>query len=307
MLYPVDLHTHSSVSDGTDTPEALIEHAAELGLRAIALTDHDTTNGNDRAAAHAAACDVHFISATELSASASIARLHPEAPMAEGEKLGTLHLLGYGVAHQHPRLYELFQEQRAARAERNPMLLENLNRLGIDITHEDVLAEADRKKNNIATVGRPHIAQALVRKGVVDSVTHAFETLIGEGKPAYVRRDTTPAERSIAAIRDAGGVPVLAHPIQLNPDPVDPEPDVRRVLDRLIDLGLEGIETHHSDHPPAFCDMLTRIAKDMHLLTTGGSDYHGTNKAIALGSVGCQFETLDRLESAIDSRQAVAF
>ena len=297
--FPCDLHTHSSISDGTDRPAALIRAAARAGLSAVALTDHDTHRGNAPGRAAAEAAGLGFVPGVELSAHAAAIRLEPGEHPAPGDKLGTLHILGYGVRENDPALQAIYDDQHAARATRNPEIIDKLRDLGYELTPEEVLAESDRRSNHLAVVGRPHIAQALIRKGYVASVDEAFRTLIGEGQPAYIRRDRLPPKQAIDAIHHAGGVAVMAHPVQLNPRD---DHHLLRMIDRLAELGIDGLETHHSDHPPTLVDRLVELARSRGLLTTGGSDYHGTRKPIALGQMGCGIEAFEALRAAIAKR-----
>lgn len=297
--FDCDLHAHSSVSDGTDPPRALVAAAAFAGLRAVALTDHDTHRGNADARDEATRLGLGFLPGVELSADAAALRDAPGDRPDDDARLGTLHLLGYGIRDGDDDLQRIYDAQRAARATRNPEILDKLRGLGYVLTNEEVLAEADRRSNNIAVVGRPHIAQALIRKGYVASVDQAFATLIGEGKPAYARRDTLPPGQAVDAIHHAGGVAILAHPVQLHPRDKD---HLAAILRRAVDLGIDGVETRHSDHEPDVVQRLTELADDLGLLTTGGSDYHGDRKAIALGSSGCTLAQFEALAEAIAAR-----
>lgn len=296
--FDCDLHTHSSISDGTDTPQQLVQAVLAAGLRAFALTDHDTNRGNASAQTAAQDAGLGFLPGVELSASAAAVRYTPDETPPGKDKLGTLHILGYGVRDEDPALRAIYDQQRAARATRNPEIIDRLRDLGYELSYADVLAEADRRSNNIAVVGRPHIAQALIRRGYVDSVDEAFRSLIGEGKPAYVRRDRLPPERAIDAIHHAGGVAVVAHPVQLNPRDDD---HLRAMIRRLAELGIDGVEIRHADHTPQDTRLLAGLADEHDLLTTGGSDYHGHRKPISLGRTGCTLEQFQRLREAINA------
>lgn len=298
--FDCDLHTHSSLSDGTDTPEQLVEAARAAGLRVFALTDHDTNRGNAPTQAAAQSAGLGFLPGVELSASAAAVRYDPDEQPPAKDKLGTLHILGYGVRDHDHALQRIYDEQCAARATRNPEIIQRLRDLGYELSYDDVLAEADRRSSNIAVVGRPHIAQALIRRGYVDCVDEAFRSLIGEGKPAYVRRDRLPPARAIDAIHHAGGVAIVAHPVQLVPR--DPD-HLRDMIHRLVDLGIDGIETRHSDHTPEDTHAFEQLADHHDRLTTGGSDYHGHRKNITLGQTGCTLDQLARLREAITARQ----
>lgn len=305
-----DLHCHSTASDGTDAPADLPRLAQDAGLSAFALTDHDTTAGLGAAAAAAQALGVRFVPGIEVSADPDV--------FGTGVSRGTLHLLGYYIDPQDSGLAKLTKKLRDARAQRNPLLVEKLNALGVRITYDDVLAAAgvepvaapeetpggtpgtvpgkpSRELPGGGTViGRPHIAQVLVEKGYVKSIHEAFHRYIGPRGAAYVRRDRLKAGDAIDAIHAAGGLVVLAHPVQLQLD----TDTLEHTLAKLKDLGLDGVESRHSDHGPADVELLERFARKFTLLTTGGSDYHGSRKTIALGSQHVPMAVYDQLTAA---------
>ena len=287
-----DLHTHSTASDGTDSPEALPALAQAAGLAALALTDHDTTAGLPAAQAAADIIGLAFIPGIELSADP--ASLFARHAADEAPSRGTLHLLGYFVRHDDPKLLRVQDRLRKARAQRNPEMVERLNELGVRIDYDDVLAAAGADADPASVVGRPHIAQVMLQKGYVRSIHEAFSRYLGEGGAAYVRKDRLSAEDAIAAIRAAGGLAFLAHPVQLKLEPDELEHAVRR----LLDLGLHGIETRHSDHTPADVQRFEALAARLNLATTGGSDYHGSRKATPLGAAGVPLSVYDRLREA---------
>ncbi len=282
-----DLHLHSTASDGTTPPARLASQARRLGLRAIALTDHDTTAGIPRAAAACARHGIDFVPGIELSAQA------PAAP-GQTEAVGTLHLLGYFVRHDEPTLLEIQRQVQAARADRNPRMVERLRELGVDITYDEVIALAD-SQGGPGVIGRPHIAQVMVNKGYARTVHEAFTRYIGQGAPAYVRKDRLPPADAIAAIRQAGGLAVLAHPVHLRLPTID---DLARFVARLRQMGLDGIETRHSDHSPADVRAFEQLAARFRLLTTGGSDYHGSRKPIAMGNQNVPLAVYEKLRDA---------
>lgn len=266
-----DLHVHSTASDGTDAPGRLAEVAAAAGLAAFALTDHDTTAGIPEAQRAADRLGIGFVPGVELSADPDV--------LGSGRSRGTLHLLGYFVHHDDPGLAAIARTLRDARAQRNPAMVRRLNELGIELSYDEVVAVAGRSRS--AVVGRPHIAQVLVDRGHVGSVAEAFERFIGVRGAAYVRRDLLSAADAIAAIRAAGGLAALAHPVQLA---IADQALFERVLRRLVDAGLGAVETRHPDLEPADTARLTELADRYGLLTTGGSDYHGGRKVNRLGS-----------------------
>ncbi len=277
---------HSTASDGTDAPEALPRLARDAGLGAIALTDHDTTAGLARCAQAAEAIGIGFLPGIELSVDP--ATLFAGAGSA-APRIGTLHLLGYGVRPDEPGLAAVEARLRDARDQRNPRILDRLRELGVRIDLDEVVAEAGGQ-----IVGRPHIAQVLLRKGYVKSIHEAFIKYIGEGAPAHVRKDRLSAAEAIDTLHDAGALAVLAHPVQMRLE--------SEVLDqavaRLRRLGLDGIETRHSDHTPADVRAFEKLAERFGLLTTGGSDYHGERKPIALGSVTVPIDAFEQLRAA---------
>lgn len=258
----VDLHCHSTASDGTFAPRAVVELAQQAGLSALALTDHDTVAGVNEAADAARDLGIDFLPGIEISAEFP----HP----------GTLHILGYGVDPNSDTLRNLTDTLIAGRDNRNPKIVAKLNELGVSITMDEVDAQAGG-----AVVGRPHIAAVLVKKGYVSSVKHAFDKYLAQGAPAYFDKERLTPRSAIELIRASGGLAVLAHPIQLR---TTNDAQLDRVVKDLVDLGLEGIEVLHSDHAEPDIARYRALANRYDLLTTGGSDFHGTNKAdIRLG------------------------
>jgi 3',5'-nucleoside bisphosphate phosphatase len=251
----IDLHTHSRVSDGTDSPAELVRAAAAGGLDVVALTDHDTAAGWPEAVTAAQEAGIELVRGMEISAT---------------YERRNVHLLAYLFDPTYPPLVAELDTVLAGRSERLPRMIEKLNGLGIPITVEDVIAVS----GDAAVSGRPHVADALVRMGVVADRTEAFDTLIGWGKPAYLSRpaaDLVPMIRIIAA---AGGVTVIAHPWGRSglrrPDEAE--------LSTLLDAGLSGIEVDHQDHDEDERAALRAMAADLGLVATGSSDYHGTGK-----------------------------
>jgi hypothetical protein len=275
----VDLHTHSTASDGTFAPADVVRLAHAAGLSGLALTDHDTVAGLPEAAAEASRLGLTFLPGIEISAVAPV----------EG---GTLHILGYGINPASPVLAEMTRALVDARATRNPRIVARLRDLGIDITMEEVLASArdaqhagaERQEQSDQSaapdapppvIGRPHIAALLVKKGVVPTMKHAFNEYLGQGGKAYFDKERLSPRDAIAHIRQSGGVAVLAHPVQLR---TTNDAQLDRVIKDLIDLGLEGLEVLHSDHTPDLVDKYSELADRYHLLKSGGSDFHGANK-----------------------------
>ncbi|MEM6853937.1 MAG: PHP domain-containing protein [Planctomycetota bacterium] len=296
-----DLHLHSTASDGTDAPQDLPRLCQAAGLSAFALTDHDTTAGVAACADAARKLKIDFVPGIELSA-------NPDLD-GDGRPVGSLHLLGHFIDPDHPHLAEISERLRLARAERNPLIIEKLNQLGVRITYDEVLELAAPAPGNGALgrgafasisseqviVGRPHIGQVLVNKGYVKSIHEAFAKYIGSNGAAYARRDLLSAAEAIEAIHAAGGRATLAHPVQLE---LANDAELEHTVARLVDLGLDGIETRHSDHTAGDVKRFGRLAERFKLLTTGGSDYHGSRKSIALGSQRVPWSVYDQLRSA---------
>lgn len=276
----IDLHVHSTFSDGTLTPPELIDLAEDRGLSCIAITDHDTTAGLDLAADYAKRSPVDFIPGLEISV---------DEPRA--------HILGYGIDSSYTPLQQTLEKVAESRRKRNPRIVQRLQDLGYDISMNDVAAQS-----NGEIIGRPHIARALVEKRYFDSITTVFERLIATGRPAYVDRKRLTAEEGIALIREAGGVAILAHPGLLSTDLTEIE---GRIV-ALTRLGLQGIEAIYTEHTHDLTKHLIEFAVAKGLIWTGGTDFHGGNKpSISLGTgrgnVIVPDEIADRLKSLICS------
>jgi predicted metal-dependent phosphoesterase TrpH len=258
----VDLHSHSTASDGTLAPADVARLAARSNLSGFALTDHDTIEGLAEAAAESATLGITFLPGIEISCIFP----HP----------GTLHLLGYRIDPQSPSLTSLAQRLIDGRNARNPQIVNRLRELGVAITMEEVEAEAG---GNV--IGRPHMAAILVRKGYVSSIKEAFNKYLAPGGSAYFDKEVLTPREAIDLIKKSGGIPVLAHPIQLR---TQNDGQLETILKNLLDLGLAGIEVIHSDHSPAEVDKYAALAERYKLLKTGGSDFHGGKKpGIELG------------------------
>jgi predicted metal-dependent phosphoesterase TrpH len=267
----VDLHTHSTASDGLLTPTELARAAHATGLSTIALTDHETTDGVDEAQLVARTLGVEVIAGVEINSA---------------DELGAVHFLGYFVDGSDAALQEVLRKIRDARANRAREMLARLETLGMPLDWERVQTLAGKG----ASIARPHIARALIEQGYVVSVSEAFEKHIGNGKPAYVDRFRLAPREAIARIHAAGGLIVLAHPA------------VSGTLDRieaLQELGLDGIEVYYAEHRPQDIVRLKAIAAERDLLMTGGSDFHGWNDGVHanLGEVYVPPECADRLRA----------
>lgn len=251
----IDLHIHSTASDGTLSPREIIEAANKLGLRAIAITDHDTVDGSIEALQHQDSSRVEILPAIEMSASFDF---------------GALHILGYLIRLDDLPLRQTVKVVQKARAKRNLQIVKKLKDLGVDITYDEI-SEA----SGGGQIGRPHIAQVLVDKGVVQNINEAFLKLLKKGRPAYVERYRLLPVQAMQTILQAGGVPVLAHPFTLN---AKTEADLDRIVAGLKQAGLKGLEAYYPSHGPVRTAQYERLAHRHGLVITGGSDFHGTVK-----------------------------
>ncbi|MGH2747227.1 MAG: PHP domain-containing protein [Actinomycetota bacterium] len=260
----IDLHAHTTVSDGGDSPRALIRKAAGAGLRAIAVTDHDNDSGCPEAVDEGDKLGIEVVRGVEISCDVDALSELGFTPRARP----TMHLLGYFIPGSHNPLSEALTDLQRYRANRNRMIVERLNDLGIDVTFEEVEAEAGGPGSQI---GRPHFAAALVAKGVVPDYQTAFDKYLAKGARAYVsRRLLTPAEACELMVR-AGVVPVLAHPFTLNLS----TDEVEHFVDDLIPAGLKGIEGYHGDQTSKEQAPYRELGTRKGLIVSGGSDYHG--------------------------------
>lgn len=266
-LATIDLHIHSNASDGTLSPSEIISRACHLNLRAISITDHDTLEGS-RAAIHAGIpSTVKFLSGVEISASAP-----PSFFLS-----GSFHILGYGIRLEDPILDRALKRLQIARENRNPQIIDRLKQLGIDISLEELQEEFGESQ-----LGRPHIAQLMVKKGFVASIDEAFDSYIGKDKPAYVDKHRMSCADAIETIDGAGGIAVLAHPYLLRTNDTDA---FGKLLGHLKNLGLRGLEVYYPDHPRDETNFYATLAKRLGLLMTGGTDFHGNvNPDIEMGS-----------------------
>lgn len=251
----IDLHTHSTCSDGTDPPEQVVELAASAGCRAMALTDHDTFAGLPAARARARERGIEFVPGCEVSCA---------------YRGGNAHVLVHFVEEGHGPLHEELARLRQDRVARNRKLVDRLAELGVPIDYEVLVAEAAREDS----LGRPHVAAVMVRMGYADSIPDAFDRWLGEGRPGYVpKARVSPAE--IAALAAAsGGVATLAHPLSFG---VEPD-GLEDVAAELAAAGFAGFESYYGSYAPETRSMLVAVARRHGLVPTGGSDYHGTVK-----------------------------
>lgn len=258
---PVDLHLHSRFSDGSDDPEAIVAFAATAGLSTIALTDHDNLEGIERARTAAAATDVELISGTELSV---------DWPG------GAMHLLVYFLEPGPGALQDEMRRIRDGRRDRNLEMIEQLNRLGIEISVAEVEAEAGE-----GVTGRPHFAAILYRKGYVESLGDAFDRYLAAGRPGYVPRMRLGAAEAIELATASGAVTSVAHPHTLGVS----ADDYARAFGELVASGLGGIEAYYAEYSPDVRNHLAELAGQLGVAATGGSDYHGAYKpGLAIGT-----------------------
>lgn len=256
----IDLHIHSTASDGSLTPREILDLARRLDLGAVAITDHDTLAGSQEALSGGIPAGCGFLTGIEISTQPP-----PEYPAA-----GSFHVLGYGIRLDDPALNSTVSRLQQARNNRNPCIIDKLNALGLPVSLQEAAACGSDSQ-----LGRPHIAEALVRKGLVGSIQEAFDRYLGTGKPAYVDKYRIACQQAIALIGAAGGVAVLAHPGLLQ---THRGPGFETLLDALIDMGLRGIEVAYSDHSPELTAYYHELAQRRRLIKTGGTDFHGSLK-----------------------------
>jgi predicted metal-dependent phosphoesterase TrpH len=279
----IDLHAHSTASDGTLTPAEVMAAAAEAELDVVALTDHDTTAGWREAAAAAEAVGISLLPGVELSC--RWYGVQPAIP---------LHLLAYLVDPGHPALMAELARVRRARTERAARMVELMRADGVDVTMEELLGYAAG-----GTVGRPHLAQALIRRGLAATVAEAFApSMLGERW--RLPKDDTDVITALTLVRDAGGVAVFAHPRATRRGRTVPD----ELIVELAAAGLFGLEADHEDHTPAEREQVRSLAADLGLVVTGSSDFHGANKTVRLGANLTSPEAYQAIVAAASSRSA---
>lgn len=252
----IDLHIHSTASDGTCSPSEILQMASDLGLKAIAITDHDTLEGGREVLRGPLPSGLLFLSGVEIST---------KAP--EGFTMGgSLHILGYGVDVNDAPLQQALVALQQARDSRIPRIVARLNEAGVPITMQAVLAHVGD-----GSPGRPHVARAMIQMGVVADVDEAFDRYLSKGQPAYVDKYRIPCHEALALIQGAGGVAVLAHPYLVRGG----QETLARLMRVLCDLGLRGVEVYYPEHAPPAVDLYLDLARRFNLLVTGGTDFHG--------------------------------
>lgn len=253
----IDLHIHSTASDGTCTPSEIVDMAAQLGLQAIAITDHDTLAGSRSALAGPIPAQLQFLTGLEIST---------RPP--EGFAIhGSLHILGYGIDPDYLPLEQALVELQRARDQRNPQIIQKLNQLAIPVTLEQVMAHAGQ-----GSAGRPHIARAMIELGVVNDINEAFDRFLSKGQPAYVDKYRIDIQRALDLIHAAGGVSVLAHPYLI---PGEQAQTVPAIVKCLKNMGLMGIEVYYPHHTLQNIRLYLELARQFDLVITGGTDFHG--------------------------------
>jgi predicted metal-dependent phosphoesterase TrpH len=278
MANIVDLHTHSTASDGLYSPTELFQRAAEAGLRVVALTDHDSTNGVEEAAQAARTHDIDFIPGIELNTDI------------QG---GEVHVLGYFPEYTRPDFQSVLQVLRNARVHRGQRMVELLNEQGVHIQWERVREIAQ------GSVGRPHVAKALLEAGYVKSIPEAFDKYIGSSSPAYVPRYKLTPQDAIRLIASANGISVMAHPLTMPGLAA-----LRNWLPELHDAGLVGMEVYYGPYAQSEVQELKAFADEYHLIATGGTDYHGPGiHPTPLGGRYVPYEAVEQLKAAAAERR----
>ena len=263
----IDLHIHSSASDGSLSPAAILEHALKLNLAAIAITDHDSIDGSKEALRSGIPPSLHLLTGVEISA--AYPSFFPGS--------GSFHILGYGIRLEDPVLNRTLKKLQAVRKNRNPKIIARLNKLGFQITLEEV-----QQTGGKGQIGRPHIALTLVKKGYVASIGEAFRKLLGARKPAYVEKERLGCVETIEMIRGAGGIAALAHPGLLE---IADKHQLEALIQNLVNIGIGAIEVYYPQHTAQQTEQYARLAKQYRLLMTGGTDFHGAlTPEIRMGS-----------------------
>ena len=275
-----DLHTHTTASDGTEAPQTVVSLAAEAGLAAIAITDHDTVAGFLELA-NDGSCPVRLIPAIEMSANVGAAEVH---------------ILGYFINPTSGYLSEQLARLQQQRLQRIERFCDRLTSIGLPLTVNNVLKFATG-----SSVGRPHIARAMINRGYVNSVGEAFDLYLAGGRPGFVPRDEMPPELAIEIIHRSGGVSSLAHPFTTG--------DVDGTVQRLLPMGLDAIEVEYGAYAEPERDQLRALARSAGLLATGGSDFHGREHRadVPLGSGSVPLATVAQLEARSDQYRLTRF
>ncbi len=284
MSRGIDLHVHSTASDGSFSPKQVVKMAKELGIVAIALTDHDTIDGVYEAQIEAERLNLNFVPGIEIS-------IKFDGP-------GHFHLLGYFIDYKDTTLIDTLARLKEARALRNKKMLLKLQGLGVPITWDDIV-----RISGGGEIGRPHMAKVLVEKGVVRDIEEAFFRYLSKGALAYVPKARLEPKDAIEIIHRARGLTSLAHPYYLKLG----NEELIKYVGLLKDFGLDAIEAYYTDHSPEYTNFCLDLAKKYDLLVTGGSDFHGANKpeiglGVGKGSLFVPEEIYWRLKAAWEDR-----
>ncbi len=277
----IDLHTHSTCSDGTLTPSEVVKLAKEKGLSAIALTDHDTIDGLNEAIETGREIGIEVITGIEFSVAADT----------------EMHLLGLDFNIDCPAIKNILDEMIVQRDLRNYKVIELLDNIGIHITIDDILAEATSR-----VTGRSQIAKAMLKKGYVSSIKEAFDKYLAFGRPAFVERSTLSPEKAIEIIHKSGGKAFLAHLNQTEKS----DKELFELLSHLKECGLDGIEGYYTEYTDDMNFRYRKMAEDIGLLLSGGSDFHGTNKdgyeiGTGKGNLQIPYELVEKIRICRDS------
>ncbi len=294
----IDLHSHSTVSDGGDSPRELVTKAAAAGLDALALTDHDNDAGCADAIQAGRELDVEVVPGVEISCDVEDLKELGFEPTGRP----TMHLLGYFIPQEDNSLSAALADLQYHRANRNRIIVDRLNELGIPTTFEEVEAEAGGPG---AQIGRPHFAAVLVRHGAVPDYQSAFDDYLAKGAKAYIGRKLLKPVEAVELMVGAGVVPVLAHPFTLQL----PIEELERFIGPLVDAGLKGIEGYHGDLPEVQQEPYRALGHRFGLIVSGGSDYHGDmrpDRGLPGGKHGVTVppEVLEQLRSAATDLKA---
>ena len=260
----IDLHTHTTHSDGTFSPEQLLRLAVENSLSAVAITDHDTVDAISPALEIARDKKLRLIPGVELSVDVDL------------PKNGHLHILGLFIDQNNKYLADRLDYLRSKRIDRVYAILDKLNELDFELSTDDLHLDDTQ-----VSIGRPHLARIMVNYGYVTSIREAFDRYLSKGKPAFVDKERLAVKNAIELIHSAGGLAIIAHPISLA---FNEFKEYGAYITGLIKNGMDGVEIYSSFHPPEFVEYLEKMAKEMKICVSGGSDFHGANKPeIALG------------------------
>ena len=277
----IDLHTHTTASDGSFSPRDLVHLAKAGGLQAMAITDHDTVAGNLEALEAAMELGFELVPGVEISADSTA---------------GTIHIVGLFIRPDDPDMEAVLAELRVFREERNRKMVARLAELGIHLTPQELVMEAGGD-----LVGRPHFAALLLKKGHVKTYQEAFDVYLKSGGKAYLDKKRLPSDQAIAMIKDAGGIPILAHPFTMREKAKD---GFEARLRELVDQNLQGIEVYYTDHSHADVVFYADLARRYNLLISGGTDFHGAVKpdvqlGRGRGAMNIPYEILEHMKETL--------